>query len=338
MSRSSAPRVALGTCLMLGALSLVGCIPQPRMYTARQVHSRLAPYERIARWDGERFVPVERGSIEASHLYVLVHGWAPGWADAVREQPTLRAWDARDGGGHPFQAWFTELARALSQADPFAVVVVYSWLDDAASIPFFFAGRRVMAHTDLHGRWLAQALAEVERPDFAAHNGRVHLIGHSYGARVAAVAASELDELPAQLTMFDPPENAITYMSGSQAGLSRPLRRLPIGSGAGQIFVDNYISMMGQHLHTRAGLEGVVDVYLRPPYGSGEYRRRHNYPMHFYALSAASEIGLAWARLISEAPTPHPGCYEQSYGAMGIHPGCYGTALGPTPGVRGVVF
>ena len=61
---------------------------------------------------------------------------------------------------------------------------------------------------------------------FAAENGGVHLIGHSYGARVAARAAAELDPVPRQLTMFDAPENVMTYMSGSQAGMHQTLREL----------------------------------------------------------------------------------------------------------------
>ncbi len=322
--------------LLLAALLLAasGCIPQPRAYSAAQAPSELSPVERIGRWDGEGFRAVTPGSVPASHLYVLVHGWAPGWSEAVADEPTLRAWVAEDDQGRAFQPWFEELAVAITEADPYAVVIAYSWLDDAASIPFFFAGRRVMAHTDLHGRWLAEAIEGVEAPGFAEDHGRVHLIGHSYGARVAAMAARELDRAPAQLTMFDAPENLITYMTGSQAGIHQMLRDLPIGRGEGQVFVENYISMMGQHLHTWAGLEGVVDVYLRPPFGSGEYRRRHNYPMAFYAQSAGTAVGLGWSRFVGQTAPPAAGCYEQNFAAMSVHPGCYGISLGPTPGAR----
>lgn len=323
--------------LGIAALFLIasGCIPQPSMYSAAQAPSDLEPYERLGRWDGERFVPVAEASIPPSHLYVLVHGWAPGWAEALAEEPDLRAWAATDPrSGEPFQPWFFTLAEAIERADPYAVVVAYSWLDDAASIPFFFAGRRVMAHTDLHGRWLAVALAQARGPEFDGHNGAIHLIGHSYGARVAAVGAREMEPLPEQITIFDAPENAITYLSGSQAGMHGALRGLPIGRGEGQVFVENYISMMGQHIHTWSGLEGVVDVYLRPPFGSGEYRRRHMYPMDFYARSAETDVGLGWSRLNGHTAPPAPGCYEQRYAQLAVSPGCYGTALGPTPGPR----
>lgn len=316
------------------ALLASGCIPQPRMVSAAEAPSSIAPHERVGRWNGERFVQVTPGSIPPSHLYVLVHGWAPGWNAEVEREPELRAWDARSPTGEAFQPWFDELAVALTEADPHAVVVVYSWLDDAASIPFFFAGRRVMSHTDLHGRWLAEGLTEALDPRFAAENGGVHLIGHSYGARVAARAAAELDPVPRQLTMFDAPENVMTYMSGSQAGMHQTLRELPIGRGEGQIFVENYISMMGSHLHTWAGLEGVVDVYLRPNMGSGEYRRRHSYGMQFYARSARTPVGLGWSRLLGESAAPAPGCYEQQWDAMRVRRGCYGRSLGPTPGLR----
>lgn len=284
--------------------------------SAERAGGSLSPVERLGRFDGDGFRAVEPGSIPPSHVYVLVHGWAPGWGGAVIDEPALRSWETGHDG---FEPWVWDLASAITEADPHAVVLAYSWLDDAATNRFVLAQRRAFAHTDLHGRWLAEALVQSAREDFVEGAGRVHLIGHSYGARVVTLAAIYSPKKPQQITVFDSPDSTMTYWTGSQALLASLLRKLPIGTEQGTVFVDNYVSMVGAPYH----MEGVVDVVLAPPYGTMDYRSRHLYPMEFYAQTGRLGFGLGWSPLIA-AHAPAPGCYHQEYGQLALEPGCTG--------------
>lgn len=279
--------------------------------------------ERLGRYDGSRFRSIAPGSVPPSHVYVLVHGWAPGWGEQAAGDPRLRSWDARSTSGEPFEPWVSDLTVAILDADPHAVVLAYSWLDDAATGRFLLAQRNAFAHTDLHGRWLAEALMQATCDDFIANAGRIHLIGHSYGARVVTLAAIYMSKKPQQITIFDSPDTPLTYLSGSQTMLASLLRKLPIGDGPGEIFVDNYVSIFGAYYHAAPGLSGVVDVLLAPPYGSLDYRRRHLYPMEFYAQTAERDFGLGWSPLLA-GHRRASGCYEQEYNAMAVSPGCSG--------------
>ncbi len=304
------------TLLAVGLLASGCVLPQPRAVTAEP--SGLDPIERLGRWDGDSFIEVARGSVPPSHAYVIVHGWAPGWARAVRTDPRLRAWEALDRRGRPFEPWMAHMSRAITETDPHAVVLVYSWLDDAATGRFPLAGRNAYARTDLQGRSLAAALSEAIAPEFVEGSGRVHLIGHSYGARVATLAALSLPKAPRQLTLLDVPDAPMTHITGSQSNLSELLVQLPIGSEDGRTFVDNYVSMVGERYAD--DVPGVVDVSLTPPYNVFAYRRRHLYGTWFYTESAHHEFGLGWSPLIGSPPAP--GCYEQPWGEVELESGC----------------
>jgi len=307
-------RLALASFVLL----TTGCVlPEP--WVVRQEPTQLEPIERLGRWDGEsEFVDVTRGSIPPSHTYVLVHGWAPGWSRAVYDDPRLRAWEAVDRRGRRFEPWMRDLAEAITEADPHAVVLVYSWLDAAATNRFVLAQRNASARTGLYGGQLAIALEQAQGADFLEGSGRVHLIGHSYGARVATVAAVQLRKAPRHLTLLDVPDAPMTRITGSQSNLSELLRELPVSDDLGGTFVDNYVSMVG----TRYGGEvpGVVDVELSPPYGTFNYRRRHLYGTWFYAQSASHEFGLGWSPLIAEPP--RHSCYSQPWGEIELEAGC----------------
>jgi hypothetical protein len=314
---------------LVTALAVVGCVPipvplpSPSPVSPGRSGSALGALERLGRFNGQRFRSVSPGSVPPSHVYVLVHGWAPGWGDEANDDPRLRSWLAERTGGEPFEPWVRELTLAILTADPYAVVLAYSWLDDAATGRFILAQRRAFAHTDLHGRWLAEAIMQATSDDFIANAGRVHLIGHSYGARVVTLAALYMSKKPQQITIFDSPDAPLTYLVGSQTMLAGVLRKLPVGSGPGEIFVDNYVSVFGAYYHAAPGLEGVVDVLLAPPYGSMDYRHRHLYPMEFYAQTAERTFGLGWSPLLAQH-TRAAGCYEQEYGEISLTRGCRG--------------
>lgn len=307
-------RLALASVLLLS-----GCVlPEP--WVVREEPTVLAPIERLGRWDTESdFVDVTAESIPASHTYVLVHGWAPGWSRAVFDDPRLRAWEAVDGRGRRFEPWMWEMAAAITEADPHAVVLVYSWLDAAATNRFILSQRTASARTGLYGGQLALALEQALDPQFLEGSGRIHLIGHSYGARVATVAAVELDKAPRHLTLLDVPDAPMTRITGSQSNLSELLQQLPVSDARGGTFVDNYVSMVG----TRYGpsVPGVVDVELRPPYGTFNYRGRHLYGTWFYAQSARHDFGMGWSPLIAADP-PGPACYSQPWGEIDLEEGC----------------
>jgi hypothetical protein len=319
--------------MALLALWLTGCgiipipVPPPRpgMLTDDATARSITPLARLGRWDGTRFVEVTEGSLPPSTLRVLVHGWTPGWDREAVQEAGGRTWDLRSPTGRPFEPWMGELAEMIVTHDPHAVVVAYSWADGSSTVPRAFAQRRALERTDVYAEILAEALERGLSTDFYARNGRMQLIGHSYGARVAAVAATHLATPPAQLTLFDAPDGLLVEVTGSEVDMPSVLERLPIGWGRGRVFVDNYVSMIGRRYAWRDGLGGVRDVSLAPPFGQLSYRRRHLYPMRFYAESAGHGFGYDWSPLTGRTAAPDAGCWEQrvaGYEALTL--GCTG--------------
>ncbi|AKF10886.1 hypothetical protein [Sandaracinus amylolyticus] len=308
------------------ALLALGCVlPAPRSVRLEADASTLQPLARLGRWDGTRFVAVTPGSLPPSHLRVVVHGWAPGWGRAVRNTPSLLAWDAIDARGRRFEPWLRELAQTLAAHDPHTIVVAYSWLDDAATGRFPLAQRDAAAHVRPHGALLARAIEAATAPEFEAHGGQVHLLGHSYGARVASEAAVAMEHAPAQLTLFDAPDAPLVWVTGSHMHLAELLPALQIGWGAGRTFVENYVAMVGARYTSQPlGLGALVEVALAPPHGAFDYRHRHNYPMRFYASTAGTSFGLGWSPLTPGAQAPAPGCWEQRFGEIALDRGCSG--------------
>lgn len=304
---------------VLGLLLLAtGCserdTPPVRRAEALRPAPEVAPIERLGRWDGTTFVPIAAGRVGAGDLYVLVHGWAPGYLAAVRRAPgpaPLLAWspDAVNAAGQRMFTNFFPLAAAIERDDPTATVLGFSWLDDSATALSPLDAWRSEARTDLNGQRLAAALGQVLAPGFAAAGGRVHLIGHSHGAKVATVAAIALEHPPEQLTLLDSPENVLASLPGAANHLEGYLPLLPIGRGPGRTFVDNYFSITGERYGTFPALEAVIDVQLDPAqYGNltlDNLIARHGYPVDWYAKSAEdldAKVGFAWSPLIGSPP------------------------------------
>ncbi len=272
------------------------------------------PIERLGRWDGTTFVPVAPGSVQSGDLYVLVHGWAAGYLAAVRRYQgpgPLLAWSpqAVNAAGQPMFENFLPLAAAITRQDPEATVLGFSWLDDSATALSPFDARESEARTDLNGQRLAAALGQVIAPAFLANGGRIHLVGHSHGAKVATVAAIALDRPPAQLTLLDSPENLLARLPGAANHLEGYLPLLAIGAAPGQTFVDNYFSITGERYDTFPSLQSVVDVQLDPAqFGElsvDDLIARHSYPVAWYADSAddrAADVGFSWSPLVGTPP------------------------------------
>lgn len=314
----------MSTCL---SASCALTLPQAGMVADSPEARDVPPVSRLGRWDGARFVEVGPGTLPPSRLRVLVHGWTPGANRARIVREGARAWELVNAPDEPaetrFEPWLIPLAEAIVAADPHAVVVVYSWVDDSATVRAPLAERRALGYTDLHGRLLVEALETGLIAGFADDHGRIQLIGHSYGARVAAVAAAvsaEEGHPVAQLTTFDAPDAVVTRISGSHTDLERILRRMPLGWGEGRTFVDNYVSGMGRRYEPllerdeagqRVPAPPMIDVVLAPPAGQFAIRARHLYPMSFYTRSPGTGFGFDWSPLSGRARPPELGCWEQ---------------------------
>lgn len=305
---------------LLPALASSGCIPVMlnRPSQIEYTENDVPPIERLGRWDGAAFLSVEAGSVEPTRVHVIVHGWAPGW-HRDGHPPSEPAW-AAEIDRRPFDPWMHELAAALRERDPHAAVLVYSWIDDAATSSSPLAQRRAYARTSEHGRRLAAGLEAALHPRFREVGGQIHLIGHSFGARVAATAAAELPAPPRHLTVLDAPDAGYVALFNTRAGLPALLRRLPLGTRPGETFVDNYISAVGTDYRFLEGLEGVVDVRTTPPLGAFELGRRHIYAAEFYARTAATGFGIGWSPLLRG--TPPRGCFTQPYDELELVPLC----------------
>lgn len=231
------------------------------------------------------FVPVNLMELDlepSQNVYVIVHGWAPGYLDwsydyTSRTGDTLRWWQtnpldqAYDGTdnpdnlppasaflfqGQPYPAQPGDvvvstlgMAQAIAEVDFDSVILAYSWIDESATENEFFNeiphdANISEAYTDLNGLRLAAALQEL-LPSGIDNNLR--LIGHSHGSKVATIAAVELEKagVPVQqLTILDSPEDGtITNLAEAVNFNWYYLQDLDISNDTGDgTFVVNIIS------------------------------------------------------------------------------------------------
>lgn len=302
------------------ALALIGCVPMP-LASLTQIdvtESDVAPITRLGRWDGANFVPVEEGSVEATRVHVIVHGWAPGW-HRDGSPPSEPAW-AAELDGRPFDPWMRELASNLGERDPYAAIFIYSWIDDSATSTNPLGQRRAYARTTQHGRKMAMAIENALSPQFREHGGEIHLVGHSFGARVASIAATELEAPPRHLTILDAPDTGMVSIMNTRADIARQLYQLPVGTGPNDTFVDNYISWAGKSYRFEQGLGAVVDVQTTPPNGELDMSGRHVWAATFYARTVGSSIGAGWSPMLGVAPPR--GCFTRPYDRIDLVPRC----------------
>lgn len=320
--------VILGVALLTAGCSEPSSSPAHDAAAYRPA-PEVAPIARLGRWDGTTFVPVEPGSVGSGDVYVLVHGWAPGYLAAVEQHRgpgPLLAWapQAVDAQGEGMFTEFLPMAAAITRDDPTATVLGFSWLDGSATAYSPFDAWMSEAQTDINGQRLAAALGQLLASTFVSAGGHVHLIGHSHGAKVATVAAIALPRPPEQLTLLDSPENVLAQLPGAANHLEGYLPLLPIGRAPGDTFVDNYFSITGERYGTFPSLESVVDVALDPArYGElsiNDLIARHEYPVDWYTRSAqdlAADVGLAWSPLIGAPPRCQVCFFRQDWTGSG---------------------
>ncbi len=308
------------------------------------------------------------GNGGASHLYVIAHGWAPGFQTMVADNGTatdpLKWWQTLDtslpgspgapassemfygDSGDGVQISPTGLAYALTQADPKAIVLAYSWIDDSATADYFGSipadAYQSEAYTALNGTRLADALEQALPATFHADGGLLHLIGHSHGSKVATVAAVALTQTGnpnfgiAHLTVLDSPEDDSYLVSEGDAAnnLWYFLGALNIGRSAGQTFVDNYISEFDSPFGpiqgvnpltgtTTTALQQIVDVNLNGGvlFHSVDLGSLHGYSFSWYgggslawAQNLVPVVADQWSPLVNPStPATLAGSYTQSW-------------------------
>ena len=155
------------------------------------------------------------------NVYVIAHGWAPGYLDWVKNiqqqkgNPLPLSWNTwqgnaekpPDGATTPWlyqpsktKFGFTSftisdkgLAQQILSVDPNATVIAYSWIDDSATPTGIFGIPKDPEHsegyTTMNGMRMAEGIMEALSTNYSQGLGKVHLIGHSHGARVATEAA-----------------------------------------------------------------------------------------------------------------------------------------------------
>jgi hypothetical protein len=303
----------------------------------------VAPVLRLGVFDeaGGRplFRPV-RGTVSPpGNVYFVTHGWAPNLLGQVRELVKRGsdplAWDATSGLG---ERWYAELCSAIKASDPGATIFFYSWIDGSATESL--DAWNSQSHTDHAGRMLAAAIKRVLPLDF--DYGKVHLLGHSHGAKVATVAATEVH--PAHLTLFDSPERFGPFARYANNKLYAPpyLPALPPMRRPKGTFVDNYYSCFGVCYNEQGGAatRPIVDVrlfpYSCPPNKLG---CSHGYPMGFYRSAGGRGLGLRWSPLLGQAYATLERNYSQTWTSAGGDPLAMtnATACYDPPPIRGLI-
>lgn len=318
---------------------------------------------RLGLFNGQGFVAVTAGSIGSTitgqggtHLYVISHGWAPGYRAIVdansKPGDPIDWWQLQGavvGTDQPYGPWLYAgtpggepyvsplgLAQAITAYDPKAVVVAFSWVDDSATvsgITKLLDAYESEARTQVNGLRLAGAIEQAISPDFSSSGGQIHILGHSHGTKVATVAAAELIRVgvPVQhLTTFDSPEDDVTDLGDASNLLwyylpgVNPSRT----TTSGGTFVDNYISEFGAAFAGFPGLGQVVDVTLNPSaiYGLDDPGDKHTYPTYWYSGASGTgtlappppKVALGWSPLINPSvATGLPAETKQSWTSAG---------------------
>ena len=124
---------------------------------------------------------------ENQTVYVMIHGW---------QVPLV----AGDPFGTNPDAAFLEMAKTLSEEDPTALILGFDWQVNAGSS---FTDWVPNGSVDQHALWLGEFLTDIQ----VGTSNKVHLLGHSLGAGIAAKTALNNRALIDRVALYDPPEN-----------------------------------------------------------------------------------------------------------------------------------
>lgn len=322
--------------------------------------------QRLGRWTGGNtavpvgtdpsryFAAVATGSIGGGatppNIYVLAHGWAPGYRAAVDKAGGNLLWwgSAASAAGiwtsdwawspvtvalkpppaPPFVVNTRGMLQSIATFDPTAVILAYSWIDDSATDAGYTNLDEVYqseAYTHVNGMRLANALQSAIAPTFWNQSrGVLRIIGHSHGSKVATVAALTLQDAgrrASHLTICDAPESEITLEANAANLLGHYLGKLQIAdptvpSGAGTM-VDNYASYFGVAYAGPPHVNQVVEVALDPSklYGPTDVGDRHSYAATWYGAAAggAGSIGQKAGFAWPPAPSSYRPALNQSW-------------------------
>ncbi len=269
-------------------------------------------------------------------IYVVAHGWAPGYRAAVEAQrgrllwwgsqasvndvwASAWAWSAVYGDRVTFPVNPTGMLQSIVAQDPNAIVLAYSWIDNSATDSGVLNLDEVYqseAYTHINGIRLANALQEAIASSFWTSAGQLRLIGHSHGSKVVSVAATTLRQRGlgvAHLTILDAPESEPTLEVNAANLLGFYLEEMQIAdpsiANSTGAFIDNYGSCFGVGYSGAAKLRNVVEVSLDADevYDFFEIADLHTYAAAWYGGAAAGAatygelpLGLAWP------PAPQP--------------------------------
>jgi hypothetical protein len=275
------------------------------------------------------------GTTAPQAIYVVVHGWAPGYQTTVDNAEGNLLWwgtGASAPNSNGMNVWASDWAwspviastflygnitvnatgmlQSIMAADPNAVALAWSWIDESATPGGDFNATDVYsseAYTHINGIRLANALMEAigSSPATAVP---IKLIGHSHGSKVATVAALTLQNLGvpvAQLTVLDSPESSLPqdFNGANLLGfyLGQMTIEAPSATGGSGTFVDNYTSCFGVGYAGDASLNNVVEVALDAGHLYIDWSYQHTYAAAWYggaAVGAAANgdpsVGLAW--------------------------------------------
>ena len=288
------------------------CPPEGRIRATRSIcivkTPPVRPLARLGKWDGDAFVSVEAGTLDAPRCHVLVHGWCRGLRPQVEDADEfLRVWDpeAETDEGSRYDRWFAPMAEAIVAQDPAAAVVAFTWADEAATESSVLTGVLSQRRTTINGQRLAVALREA----FGDHQPAVHMIGYSHGAKVVSVASVVLQPTPKHITLLDSPENTLPVIGGALNDLETYLRALVrIHDDGTETFIDNYVSEYGVRYGLAPGLGEVVDVVLEPEaLPLDDIKHDHSYAWKWYLHSARNPdrgVGLSWSPLVADRTGP----------------------------------
>lgn len=357
-----------------GGISVAGSVPRGRgtnFQLADSVTHEIPVLERLAQYIPQdthhpkgQFVPVSAGSITGDkHVYYISHGWAPGyraWVNKYIGTHVLKWWETAGYNNTAFPApspnpgpdstWLYSgyssggitvspeggLAAQILKADPKAIVIAYSWIDDSATTSTLDNTIPEQAYlsealTNINGFRLAQA---VKQSLSASFNGKIHLMGHSHGSKVATIAALALQQAGGhqaqQLTIFDSPESEETDELNATNYLWNFIPQLTVSKEPGKgTFVDNYFSAFGvnyspMEVGNSKPLSQVVDTQLYAfPYSRTYYTDPgdwHAYPPSWYAqannqaaTNGFTNGGLAWSPLLGNNPSSLQSTWEQAW-------------------------